>query len=191
MRGRRRWIAAAVLAVVVLGGAAVALAASGAPRTESIMAKARFTAAEGKFRICQGEGSLYQEDTFVATGQATGDARFTGPITARISQLRTIDEQLGTAEGSFEIRDAVTGFRKVRATFSGVIFGGKTYSFAVGKVFNTDGTWMALSANQRSFPEAGAPTLQLGGDFTDTHIPAVIQRGKCSGPWTPFKATFG
>jgi len=184
---------AAVVALGLVGGGAVALANGGAPsaKTEQIMAKIRFTHAEGKFRQCQGIDFRYQDDSFTATGPATGDPRFTGNATAHVSQFRYIDESSGSAEGDFTITDPQTGRVKVRAQFNGVIFQGKTYSFATGKVFNADGSVDRLSANQRTFPENFAPTLQLGGDFTDMHIPAVIQRGNCTGAFTHFVADFG
>jgi hypothetical protein len=200
MHGRRRALAAAVAVASLAGGGAIAYAAASdnSPRTDSTTASVRFRSAEGKLRTCTGQDGFYSESTFTSLGIVTGDPRLTGNATFNLKELIKRQPDFtpiqGTTQGDFEIRDPATNRKKAEGEFHGVIDGDIQYGGIVGKVFATDesGDRQAsdLVANYRVAGQNGAPTLQLGGTWTDSKIPAVIQSGRCSTKYAHFSATF-
>jgi hypothetical protein len=190
---RNRWAAAALALSAVVGVSAAAIAGSGRPphvgppQVEQVRAAITYTHVTGKARGCRGpEGDFVQERVRV-TGTSTGDAWLTGKVTLHVKGL--LNEAAtgeGFQRGTLVIRNPVTGRKKVvaRVVDAGIeeIFQGTL----VGSVRNGN---RFLIANWRTtFHENGAVTAQIGGVAPDRRLPAVVARGRCTGPFTSFDA---
>jgi hypothetical protein len=155
-----------------------------------VVAQLRFASVEGKIRTCQSPDGFSTEVVYTSTGQATGDPRFTGVVTARASELVNRATGLGTAEGSFQIRDAAMDALKVKADFHGVVAAEVQHAVAVGKVLGPDGGADLYAAMRVAVAADGRPTAELGGTGADTRGPAVVQTGHCSGAFAPLSVVF-
>jgi hypothetical protein len=200
MIARPRSIAAAVALVALPAGAGLALAQNdgrddGRPRTDPVRARAVLTEDDTKFRTCQGKDGAYIEAKSKVRGTATGDPRLRGAIKAKVRDFFNLDTGDGTFRGRFVVRDARTGRVKVVAKLLGVdhrVEGGDEIAGLIrgearrNKARNLPGG--ELVANFRlKFPEdpPGPPVVQIGGSWTNSLIPAVIQKGRCTGPFQP------
>jgi hypothetical protein len=198
MAHRARSVASAVALVAFAAGAGLALADNGGgtgihqgkPRTDR--ANARFVVADGEStaRTCQGKDGTYLEVKSHVTGPVTGGPRLRGVAEAEIRDFFNLDTGNGTFRGVLVVRSQ-SGQTKVEARFIGVDYrvGGEdeTAGLIHGEARRA-GAFPAgeLVANFRvDFPENSPPTVQIGGAWTNNLIPAVIQRGSCTGPFHP------
>jgi hypothetical protein len=194
MIARPRSVVIGVALVAFAAGTGLALAGddgNGAkPQTDRV--NARFTLAddETEFRSCQGKDGPYLELKQEVTGTVTGDPRLNGVAEAKIRDFFNLNTGNGTFRGEFVVRSH-TGTKKVEARFNGVDYrvGGEDQTAGlIHGVARRAGNLPAgeLVANFRlEFPDDAAPFVKIGGAWTNNLIPAVIQRGGCTGPFEP------
>lgn len=197
-RSKRRVVAVAVavLSVFALGSAAFA---GGGGDTDEVLATLDFSRVQGQFRLCEGQDGTYDEEKGVASGTSTGDPRLSGRFEVHFTSLdRLTDEgHLGTVRGTFEVFDPDTGKKKVDATFHFVQRYGEERGVIVGRVVDegtgpseeTTGAGTLVANVQISFVEEDGTfdvVGQIGGTSDSTQMPAVIQRGHCTGPFEDF-----
>lgn len=166
---------------VVLGVTAAAIAAGGGPRAEQVEATIVYTDAQIVERFCVGPEGDFAEQRVVAKGKATGDPRLSGDVTLRIRLLNESATGESFQQGTLVIRDPDTGRKKVvaRVADAGVaeIFQGSL----VGTV--RPGGWQLFANWRTTFQPNGAITAQIGGEAADGRLPAVIVKGRCTGPF--------
>jgi hypothetical protein len=195
---RTRSVAAAVALGALAASAGLALAnndgdGDGRPRTDPVRARFVVTEDETKFRTCRGKDGPYVEARSEVKGPSTGDPRLRGVVEAEVRDFFNLNTGNGTFRGKLVVSDARTGREKVEARFSGVDYrvGGEDETAGlirgearVNKARNLPGG--ELLANFRvAFPQGSPPVVQIGGVWTNNLIPAVIQRGRCTGPFQP------
>lgn len=193
-RARIVGLAVAILAAFAVVGGAVA-SMSDAPRTDEVLAQLSFESVEGRERFCTGQDGEYRESFEVVRLNATGDPRLTGVAEFRLHALDNLTKGLGTAEGTVVIRDRATRKKKVEGRFWAANAGVNIYGFIVGRVNSASGRdedddddedvkGERLFAHLRfSFVTF---TGQIGGTWTDSRSPALIQSGRCTGPFQRF-----
>ena len=184
MRGKL-WVGGLVLAVV-LGATAVAIAAGGGPRAEQVEATITYTHVLVFSRFCEGPEGEFGDQRAVITGTATGDPRLSGDVELRVRLLNESATGESFQRGNLVIRDPETGRKKVvaRVTDAGVaeIFQGSL----AGTV--RPGGWSLFANWRTTFHPNGAVTGQIGGEAADGRLPAVVVKGRCTGPFEPFEA---
>jgi hypothetical protein len=195
---RARAIGLAVAAIGMLAVAAGAVASMGdQPKTDEVLARLTFMSVEGKERFCTGRDGEYREGIELLRFQSTGDPRLTGVAEFRFRALENLTTGLGAAEGKVVIRDLATRRKKVEGLFWTVNAQANAYGFIAGRM-NSNGTdgqdeedggddesiGTSLFAHFRvSFLDF---TGQIGGTWTDNRSPAVVQSGRCTGPFQRF-----
>jgi hypothetical protein len=181
---RFRWVGGLALAVA-LGATAFAIAASGGPRAEQVEATITYTHAQIAERFCEGSEGEFAEQRVVATGTATGDPRLSGDVVLRITLLNESATGESFQQGTLVIRDPDTGRKKVvaRVGDGGVaeIFQGSL----VGAV--QPGGWQLFANWRTTFHPNGSITSQIGGEAADGLLPAVVIKGRCTGPFDRFE----
>ena len=190
---------AMVVAFMALAGAGLALADGNGntPRIDPVQATFRPTGLTQVERTCQGEDGLYAEVKAVVRGNTTGDPRLSGPTVARFRDFFNTDTGDGVLRGDLVVTEAGGGQKKVKGNAISVDYrlpaGDESAGFIRGKVKEGETSDLpggALFANFRvSFING---TVQIGGSWRNSRIPAVIQRGHCTGPFhTPSPAAGG
>jgi len=192
-RARIVGLAIAALAVFAVAGVAVA-AMDDQPRTEEVLAQLTFVSAEGKERFCIVPDGEYREAVELVRLNSTGDPRLTGVMEFRFRSLDNFTKAIGTADGKVVIRDGATGRKKAEGRFSAVNVDAIVYGFITAHV-NEPG----LSRDDDDDDEGKGATLlahlrfnlingtgQIGGEWTDPGSPALVQSGRCSGPFQRF-----
>jgi Flp pilus assembly pilin Flp len=170
----------ALMAVLVLGLTALAVAQGDGARTDAAQATFSLTKGATQERTCTGTDGTYRDARETFTGTVTSsDPRLAGTIELRTSSFINQDKGLGTTSGKVTLRDAQTGALKAKGalvavnTERGVLngflsarlkAGGGTLSANVTATFNADGTQV---------------TGELGGGAAQNT--AVVQDGHCSG----------
>jgi hypothetical protein len=181
---RFRWVGGLALAVV-LGATAAGIAASGGPRAEQVEATITYTHAKIAQRFCQGPEGEFGEQRVVGTGTAMGDPRLSGDVVLRITLLNESATGESFQRGTLVIRDPDTGRKKVvaRVADAGVaeIFQGSL----AGSV--RPGGWQLFANWRTTFHPNGAITAQIGGEAADGRLPAVVIKGRCTGPFERFE----
>jgi hypothetical protein len=171
---------------VVLGVAAAAIAAGGGPRAEQVEATIKYTHVQAADRVCEGPEGEFAEQRAVVTGTATGDSRLSGDVVLRVRLLNESATGESFQRGTLVIRDSDTGRKKVvaRVADAGVaeIFQGSL----LGSV--RPGGWQLFANWRTTFHETGAVTAQIGGEAADGRLPAVVVKGRCTGPFARFEA---
>lgn len=181
---KNRWVGGLALAVV-LGVAAAAIAAGSGPRAEQVEATITYTHAKLFTRFCQGPEGEFGEQRVVGRGTATGDPRLSGDVVLRVTLLNESATGESFQRGTLVIRDPDTGRKKVvaRVADAGVaeIFQGSL----AGSV--RPGGWQLFANWRTTFHANGAITAQIGGEAADGRLPAVVIKGRCTGPFEPFE----
>ncbi len=179
------WVGGFVLAVV-LSVAAAAIAGGGRPRAEQVDATIEYTHVRVAERICEGPDGEFAEQRVVVDGTATGDPRLSGDAVLRVKVLNEFGSNESFQRGTLVIRDPDTGRKKVvaRVRDAGVaeIFQGSL----AGTV--RPGGWSLFANWRTTFHENGAVTSQIGGEAADGRLPAVVVKGRCTGPFVRFEA---
>jgi hypothetical protein len=191
---RTRSVATAVALGALAASAGLALATNdgdgdGTPRTDPVRARFLVTESEIKVRTCQGKDGPYVEVKAEVKGPSTGDPRLRGAVQAHVRDFFNLNNGNGTFRGRLVVSDTRTGRVKVQAKFSGVDYrvGGEDETAGLirgeargKKARNLPGG--ELLANFRlAFPQGSPPVVQIGGAWSNNLIPAVIQRGRCTG----------
>jgi hypothetical protein len=185
---RPRSVAIAVALVAVPASAGLALAGNNGdrPRTDPVRAKAVLSRSDLKMRTCQGQDGPYGEFRGTVGGPSTGDPRLTGTLEARIHDLINLHTFDGVLRGEVVIRGAA-GREKVEGHFNGVDDPIQTAGFLRGEARRNQAKNLPggeLFGNVRiTFPQGKPPEVHLGGASTNNLIPAVIQKGHCTGPF--------
>lgn len=200
-RSKNRVVTSVVALVAVLALGAVAIAQSGGPQTDEVQATLDFKHFKGKFRECPGQDGLYGESEITVVGTSEGDPRLTGDFEAKFRYLDLVDGPealIGTVDGKLVVRDPATGKKKVDAKFNAVDKDDETIGFLVGQAKDkgsgpepTAGAGDLFANFRFEFVEAEGPNGEpgfdvvgkIGGTSDSPQRPAVIQSGKCSGPF--------
>jgi hypothetical protein len=163
----------------------VAIAASGGPRAEQVEATITYTHAQIAQRFCEGPEGEFAEQRVVAFGTATGDPRLSGDVVIRLRLLNESATGESFQRGKLVIRDSDTGRKKVVARFAD---GGVAEIFQ-GSLAGTvrPGGWSLFANWRTTFHANGAITAQIGGEAADGRLPAVVIKGRCTGPFERFE----
>ncbi|MGH3036284.1 MAG: hypothetical protein ACRDMU_03800 [Gaiellaceae bacterium] len=181
---RKRWVGGLGLAVV-LGATAAAIAAGGGPRIDQVEASITYTHAQIAERFCEGPEGEFAEQRVVASGTATGDPRLSGDAVLTITLLNESATGESFQQGTLVIRDPDTGRKKVVAR---VADGGVAEIFQGSLVGSVQPGGWQLFANWRTiFRPNGSITAQIGGEAADGRLPAVVIKGRCTGPFDRFE----
>lgn len=183
MKTTKLFLALALAMVLMTTGVPAQSGDQNRPRTEQVAASFGLSeVARSQERSCQGADGTYLELHQEHTGPITStDERLDGILTTHTFILVNLVTGLGTAHGTFQIRDPVTNELKVDARFDGALdAGGRMKGLATGKVleggaaFLTAAISIAFGAGT-SVGDMGAPVGLVVSDV------AVIQEGSCSG----------
>ena len=168
------------------------------PRTEAATGTFSASPVNVKQRTCEGDDGAYLELRGTFAGQiVSSDPRLTGELefTARRA-LVNVTTGLGAFEGRFRILDPESGRQQAEGEFFTVVTEGSlNHGFAVGTLSDA-----ALAGedeprgrpSERFFASYNATldaALNATGAFGgvgDPRTPAVIQTGRCRGPFVPF-----
>ncbi len=121
-------------------------------------------------------------------GTSEGDASLTGDVEVTLHVLNEIETGESTQQGRLVIRDPDTGRKKVVASVNDAGFAEIFQGSLVGSLKPGGGN---LVANWRTtFQENGAVTAQIGGEAADGRLPAVVTRGRCTGPFERVEVDF-
>jgi hypothetical protein len=164
----------------------LALADEAGPRTEQVAGTFQASPENAWTRTCPGEDGPYLEIRGRFVGSIiTTEPRLTGRLEVRAHALVNQVTGLGSFEGAFEIKPAAGGPGGHGRFFTVVTERGLNHGFAHGKVGGEDDDKAAnIFARFQSTVDANLNIVgQLGG-VGDPRTPAVIQSGRCSGPWT-------
>jgi hypothetical protein len=178
-------LALSTLAVVAFATAAGA-GGRQSPRVDPVLGTFSFASAYEKQRFCTGEDGPYIEIRAHHEGTQSGDPRLSGNIELEAHNLVNLATGLGTSEGTFTVRDPATKALKAKGSYHGIFTeGSKFHGLSSGSVKGSGGETRFISLFKADVNLAtGVVSGQLGGATADARIPAVIQRGACSGPWT-------
>lgn len=182
-------VAAAVTgSLLVMSTGASAILASGSRNTDEVTATLDFKRVQGAARFCDGRDGTYDQERGVVSGIASGDPRLSGRIALRFRSLdRLTDEgHLGTFRGRLRVFNPSTGRMKLNSRVHLV----QHYGDQVGVLVGTTADGSSIVANVRiRFTEVNGNfdiVGQVGGQSDSKTMPAVVQRGKCSGPYEPY-----
>jgi hypothetical protein len=168
----------ALVAVLVLGLTALAVAQGDGAKTDAAQATFTLTKSRTQERTCTGADGTYRDARETFTGTVTSnDPRLAGAIEVRSRSFVNQDSGLGTTSAKVTLRDAQTGAFKAkgalvavntqRGVLNGVLVaklerGAGTLTANVAATFDADGTHV---------------TGELGGGAAQNT--AVIQDGHC------------
>ncbi len=167
----------ALVAGLVATGIAVAVTQSGI----SPVATTGMTLKVDSVRsaTCTGPGGTFQTSRVAFSGTATGEPRLSGKVDGSERAVVNTTSHLGFAEGTMTIRDASTGARKAKLSFSSVNAGNNAKGLIRGKVENPSAQLLAnFSAIQN--PTTGVVTLSIGGNSLVTTDPAIFVGATCA-----------
>jgi hypothetical protein len=183
---KRRFGITAALAVFVLAAvAAIAVAASGGPKTDKVQATFTATLQSTKQRTCTGQDGAYADARDTYKGTITGDPRLTGDIVIRSHTLVNTTTGDGTTAGHFWIKQ--TGGRRTLAagTFQGVDSGATTEGFTTGRITGSGGARLWANFTVTGNADGSQLSGSLGGGGGNNT--AVIQVKGCHGSTKPAK----
>jgi hypothetical protein len=178
----RKRLFGGVALVAVLAVSAVAIAGGSGPKVSPVEATIVYTFAELEMRFCEGPGGeVFTEQRVRAFGTAEGDPRLAGDVEVRLRLLNEDSTGESFQRGTLAIRDSDTGRRKVVARFTDAGVAEIFQGVLVGQVKSGAKT---LIANWRTtFHPNGAITAEIGGEAADGRLPAIVVKGRCSGPF--------
>jgi hypothetical protein len=187
MRKLRLWVAAAVL--VALATATVAVArGTGTTHTDTNGATFTLTQREVKNATCAGEDGQYRQYRATYSGTSTsGDPRYAGTLSLKVSGLINTTDDRGIVTGSFLLRDT-TGKRWTGGKLFSVYRVGELHGVLVGHVLDRAGSPVEESSGsgflvanfKAAYPLAGATiTGSFGGIGANNRTPAAVQGGGC------------
>jgi hypothetical protein len=192
------WAVAGILGLNASSTVAHADPQKGRPRTEPVSGTLAASPVNVKQRICQGEDGTYIDIRGTFAGEITSsDPRLTGELefTAERAIVNVVTGY-GTFRGQFRILDPMTGRRKAEGEFFTVITEASlNHGFAVGTLSSRRGASSGREEGESSerFLASYNATMDAAlnvtghfGDAGDPRLPAVIQTGRCSGPFLPF-----
>ena len=168
--------------IAVLAVSAVAIAGGSGPKINPVDATIVYTFAEIDMRSCVGTGGKsYTEQRVRAFGTSEGAARLTGDAEATLRLLNEDSTGESFQKGRLVIRDPDTGRTKAVARFTDAGVAEIFQGVLVGEVKPSSKT---LIANWRTtFHPNGAITAEIGGEAADGRLPAIVVKGRCSGPF--------
>jgi hypothetical protein len=152
--------------------------ATSSPRTDPVLASFGATMATGPQTFCTGADGNYVESDSQFTGALhSTDPRLDGVLSVHGRFLVNLTTGFGSGDGTFQIRDDVTGLLLVNGTFDGAIDAGSRFKgLAVGHV-SAGGRLIAILSVTLA---AGTAVGNLGSPIgTVASDPAVIQSGGC------------
>jgi hypothetical protein len=183
MKNTRLFPAFALAMVLVTTAAPAQSSDQDQPKTDDVAASFGLSeVARSQDRTCEGADGTYLEFHQEHAGPITStDERLDGTLTTNTFILVNLATGLGTAHGTFQIRDPVTDDLKVDARFDGALdAGGRMKGFATGQVLEGGPAFLSAAisivfGSGTSVGDMGAPAGLVVSDI------GVIQEGSCSG----------
>lgn len=183
----RRLIAVAFASGLTVATPDPAPAQQTQPRTQPVTGMFTGAPVNARQRTCTGADGPYLEIRGQFTGTiASSDPRLTGNLDFMANPaLVNLATGFGTFRGRFRVSDPDTGRLKGEGEFFTVVTEASlNHGFALGHVISGGGAAEDFFANfQSTFDLALNVTGNFGG-VGDPRLPAVIQKGQCSGPFT-------
>jgi hypothetical protein len=183
----------AVVIVATLTQGRIARANGDEPRTQAVTGTFKSSPVNARTRTCMGKDGRYVEIRGTFAGSIdSSDPRLTGRLDFSAHALVNQDTGLGTFEGAFQVTPA-KGTQRARGVFYTVVTeGGLNHGFARGKFAGEgddededgEGQGENLFVRFDSVVDARLNTTGQIGGTGDPRLPAVIQGGRCTGPWT-------
>jgi hypothetical protein len=178
----RKRLFGGVALVAVLAVSAVAIAGTEGPKANQVEATIVYTFVEVSYRSCMGPGDQpFTEQRLHVVGTAEGDPRLTGDVEVRLRLLNEDRTGESFQKGRLVIRDPDTGRRKVGARFTDAGVAEIFQGVLVGTV--NQGSKNLIANWRTTFHPNGAITAEIGGRAADRRLPAIVIRGRCTGPW--------
>jgi hypothetical protein len=166
----------------VLAVSAAAIAGGGGPRIDTIEASIVYTSAEIKMRVCEGkDGEVFTEQRVRAFGEAEGDPRLTGDVVATLKLLNEDSTGESYQRGRLVIRDSDSGRKKAVARFTDAGVAEIFQGVLVGELKR--GSKLLIANWRTTFHPNGAISQQIGGEAGDGRLPAIVAKGRCTGPF--------
>jgi hypothetical protein len=178
---------AAVLSAIICGTTSTAVAQGNGPRTEPVTGTFSGSPVNARQRFCSGQDGLYLEIRGHFSGTITSsDPRLTGTLDFMAEPaLVNVATGLGTFRGRFRVSDE-SGRQTAQGEFFTVVTEASlNHGFAVGHVTNAgNGPAASFFATFESRLDAALNVTGRFGGSGDPRLPAVVQGGHCSGPFT-------
>lgn len=190
---RTRWLRRGALALapalLLATAGTTVVSAGGARATDEVIATLDFKRVEGGARFCEGHDGTYDQERGAAHGTSSGDPRLSGRMVLDFVSLDRLTDagHLGTLTGRLRVFDPGTGRKKVDARVDVVQHYGEQVGILVGEV---DGGSVIVGNVRIGFVEQDGQfdiVGQIGGETDRPNMPAVIQSGRCSGPFEPYE----
>lgn len=181
-------VAAVVLSATVGGATRTAIAQGNRPRTEAVTGMFTGSPVNARQRVCQGQDGMYLEIRGHFSGTITSsDPRLSGNLDFMAEPaLVNLATGLGTFRGRFRVSAAATGKQTAQGEFFTVVTEASlNHGFALGHLTNAGNgpTDSFFATFESTFDLALNVSGQFGG-VGDPRLPAVVQGGHCSGPFT-------
>jgi hypothetical protein len=176
----------------LLGGGAVAVAATSGRDAENVQASIVFTHVRGSDYFCtDATGRPFFEEHVIVDGVSSGDPRLSGDVEVHVTTFGLAEEAPGYQTGTIRVRDGDTGAWKAQGRFYMGQDGNIGAGAVVGEVRDpatASGLRSSLIGGLRlSFNDDGSITAQIGGEAPDNQIPATIASGHCGGAPSHFE----
>ena len=185
MKNSRLLLAVALAMLLTIAGVPAQSGGHQQPQTDRVAASFGLSeVARSQERTCEGADGTYLELHQEHTGPiASSDERLDGILTTNTFILLNLATGLGTAHGTFQIRDPIENDLKVDARFDGAVdAGGRMKGLTTGKVLEGGPAFLTAAISiafagpaGTSVGDMGAPVGVVVSDI------AVIQEGSCSG----------
>lgn len=182
-------VGAAMLAAAIVAGAdGVAIAQGNMPRTEPVTGMFSGSPVNARQRVCEGQDGPYVEIRGHFSGTIiSSDPRLTGTLDFMAEPaLVSLATGLGTFRGRFRVAEGATGKQTAQGEFFTVVTEGSlNHGFALGQVTNAgNGATDSFFATFESTLDTALNVSGRFGGAGDVRLPAVVQGGHCSGPFT-------
>ena len=177
-------LAAAVLFAIV-GADGTVLAQGNRPRTQPVSGIFSGSPVNARQRVCEGEDGPYLEIRGHFSGTiASSDPRLSGTLDFMAEPaLVNLATGYGTFRGRFRISSASGGRQTAQGEFFTVVTEASlNHGFALGHL--TGGGGDSFFAQFESTFDAALNVSGQFGGVGDPRLPAVVQGGHCSGPFT-------
>ncbi len=184
---RPRLAAIAVLGAIAVGSQDVSFAQQPQPRTEPVTGMFTGAPVNARQRTCAGaDGPDLEIRGHFAGTIASSDPRLTGTLDFMANPaLVNLATGFGTFRGRFRVSDPDTGRLKGEGEFFTVVTEASlNHGFALGHVISGGGAAEDFFANFQSTFDLALNVAGNFGGVGDPRLPAVVQKGQCSGPFT-------
>lgn len=181
-------VLAVALLFVTVGGTSTVLAQGNRPRTQPVSGIFSGSPVNARQRVCEGADGPYLEIRGHFSGSiASSDPRLTGSLDFMAEPaLVNLATGFGTFRGRFRISNTTSGRQTAQGEFFTVVTEASlNHGFAVGHLMS--GGNASSESFFAQFESTFDAALNVSGQFGgvgDPRLPAVVQGGHCSGPFS-------